>query len=102
MHLDWEIGLITKDWAEQSWQELAESLRLFFDSVRFHHPDEILAKGFHHNFLITDNKHVFVKAQEADIGCLYLPIPPMRHHLAELFKRMAFGFLTPDAYKDKD
>jgi hypothetical protein len=98
--LDWRIGLVTKNQKETSWQELYEAVKLFFNDVHFEHPDLTLQKGFRHNFIFTDNKHVFIKAQEGDIGCLYLPIPPMRHHVAELFRTMAFSFLTPEAYKD--
>jgi hypothetical protein len=98
--LDWRIGLITKNRNEASWQELYEAVKLFFNDVHFEHPDQILRRGFRHNFVFTDNKHIFIKAQEGNVGCLYLPVPTMRQHIAELFRTMAFSFLTPEAYKD--
>jgi hypothetical protein len=102
MSFDWQIGLVTNDQSEESWQELSEAIRLFFDRVRFEHPSRILKEGFNHDFVFTDNKHVFIRAQEGSIRCLYLPIPTMRRQVAELLRVMAFSFLTPDAYKDKE
>ena len=98
--LDWRIGLVTKNQAEPSWQELFEAIKLFFNDVRFENPDVILQRGFKHNFVFTDDKHVFIKAQEGNLGCIYLPVSSMRRHIAELFRTMAFSFLTPDAYDE--
>jgi len=99
--LEWSIGLITTKPNDESWKELFDALSLFFSDVHFASPEDVLKKGFNYNFIFTDNKNIFIRVQEdSAIGCLYLPIPSMRRHVAELIRTMAYSFMTPDAYKD--
>lgn len=101
VNLNWRIELVTEKKDEKSWVELAEALKLFFDNVVFTTPQKIKTSGFFSDFIFTDDKEIFILAkQEYSKRCLYLPIPASRRDVAELFRTMAFSFISPEALKD--